>query len=127
MRVTSSIPRGEEAPPSAAGESSRRPHGDLQPMGPRRLPGLLVARIGVTGDSDTWIIGQDPLDSFPHFRGPVSHQDLTRMEGIPDTHSTSVVEGHPAGTGGRIQEGVQDGPVRHGIRSILHPLRFTKG
>src|SRR5207245_8229428 len=56
----------------------------------------------------------------------VSDDDLAGMQRIPDPHTAAVMERDPRCAGGRIEQCIEDRPIRDRIEAVPHPLRLAK-
>ena len=80
-----------------SGSASAIDHRDLDFVTPRSLYGLVVPRVHMTRNADARIVGQHALQSLGGFRCSIGDDHLPRMEGIPDTYPTAVMEADPGG------------------------------
>src|SRR2546423_550682 len=46
------------------------------------------------------------------------------MQAVANAYAAAVMDAYPGGAASRVNERVQDRPIRDGIRAILHPLRL---
>ena len=52
----------------------------------------LVAGIGMAGDSDTGIIGENALEPLAHFRSAIGDDHLPGMKRVADADAAAVME-----------------------------------
>ena len=56
---------------------------------------------------------------------PVGDDDHAAVDRVADPDAAAVVDAHPGGAGGDIEERVQDRPVRDRIGAVAHRLRLA--
>ena len=102
-------------------EPASAKHRNLDLFLPGEGDGRVVSRVGVAGDAEPRIGGQDALEA-PGGGGPaVGDDDHPGMDRIADPHSPAMVDRDPGRPGGRVQEGVQNRPVGDGVGSSFIP------
>ena len=77
-------------------------------------------------DANAWVIGEDALQPLAHLGRTVGDNDLAGVKRVADANAATVMKGHPARAAGHVQQGVEDGPVAHGIAAVEHGFRFAK-
>src|SRR5919202_1597434 len=120
-------PRATDRPASAFGGArsfSGGPTRRFETVFARRLPRLVIAGVEMAQDTRARIGRQHALETLRALVGPVGDHDHARVDRIADADPAAMVHAHPRRTGCRVQEGVEDRPVRDGIRSVLHRLRL---
>src|SRR5438094_10651074 len=80
----------------------------------------------MTRDADPRIVREHALEPPAGGCRPVGDADLSRVQRVPDSDAAAVVERHPAGAGGGVQQCVEDRPVGDGVRAVLHRLRLAE-
>src|ERR1700693_6394480 len=68
--------------------------------------GLRISSIDVPGHADARIIGEHTLDTLSHFFGAVGYGDLAGMLRVADAHAAAVVNRHPRGPAGGVEQGI---------------------
>src|SRR6185436_5132884 len=86
------------------------------------LLGSFVPRIDVPDHSHAGIIGQDPGQFLCGQFRAVGKRDLTGMDGAANAHPAAMVDGHPRRARSGVDHGVQQRPVRDGVRPVEHRL-----
>ena len=67
-------------------------HRELNSVSRGRCYCCFVSCIRVPGDTDSRIIGENPLESFAHLGSAVGDDYLPRVKRIPDTYTATVME-----------------------------------
>ena len=86
---------------------------------------LVVPGIDMSRDSDSGVVRQHPIQPLRHLICAVSHNHLSRMQGVTDTDTASMMKRNPARPRRRIEQRIQNRPVGDGITSILHRFGFA--
>ena len=86
-----------------------------------------VARIRVTHHAGGRIVPEHALDALGGGVGAVADDHHTRVLGKADAHAAAVVEAHPGGAAGGVEQGVEQWPVRHGVGAVPHGFGFSIG
>src|SRR5271166_1189430 len=100
-------------------------HRDLDSLLLREVLGFVVAGVGVAGDADAGIVGQDALDALGHLVSAICNRHLSGVLRVADAHATSVVDGDPGRAAGGVEQGVEQGPVGDGVAAIFHGFGFS--
>src|SRR5438093_848158 len=101
------------------------PRGHPDPVLVCQANGVLVARVGVAHDTHSRVRRQDAHD--PPFRvlGAVAHEQGPGVRRVSDPHTAAVVDGDQIRAGRRVQQRVEQRPVRDRIGAVPHPLRLA--
>src|SRR5437588_2545185 len=102
-------------------------HRDLDALAAGKIDGFFVARIRMAEDAHSWVGCKDSLNTLRHHFAAVRDCHLTGMQGITNTHATTVVNRYPRGAGSRVQHRVQQRPVGYSIAAILHRFCLAEG
>src|SRR6266571_9046095 len=86
---------------------------------------ILVTRVGVAHDAHPRVRRQDAHDPPLRVLGAVAHEQGAGVRRVSDSHAASVVNGNQIRAGRRVQQRVEQGPVRDRIGAIPHPLRLA--
>src|SRR5262249_49782517 len=86
-----------------------------------------IPGIHVTGNPDARVVGEDTLDARSHLGRAVSHGHLAGVQGIADAYTASIVNRNPARSAGGIEQGIEQRPIGHGIRTVEHFFCFAEG
>src|SRR5438128_2117867 len=86
--------------------------------------GVLVARVRMADNAHPRIRREHARDPALRVLRAVAHEQGACVRGISDPDATPVVDRHQVGARSRVQERVQQGPVRDRIRAVPHPLRL---
>src|SRR5438045_754098 len=87
---------------------------------------LLIASIGVPGNSDAWIVRENTFNALRHQLSAVGDSHLSGVLRVSDAHPAAIVNGDPACATGSVQQGVKESPVCNGITAIPHGFGFPK-
>src|SRR4051794_27634452 len=93
---------------AARSESRSVPHRNAYAALLRHLHRAVVARVDVADDAHAGVVGEHPLDLLRGEVGAVGDTDLARVQGAAHPDAAAVVEGHPGGTRGGVDKGVED-------------------
>src|SRR5579883_1714605 len=102
-------------------------HGDLELLGAGGLDGQLVAGVGVARHAEGRVVGEHALQAPVHHLGAVGHGHLAGMQRVAHADAPAVMEAHPGRARGGVEEGVEHGPVGHGVGAVLHALGLAVG
>ena len=104
-------------------EPSAHAHGrQVERVRARSGERVLVARIGVAGDTHPGIGREHALEPLGRVVGPVGDDDHARVDGVADPDPAPVVHAHPSRARGDVHERVQDRPVGDRVRAVTHCL-----
>src|SRR5260221_11325312 len=79
----------------------------------------------MTHDANPRVTGEHTLELFVRIGAAVGDHDHAGMDRIADADAAAVMHRHPGGAARRVQERIQNGPVRDGIAAVAHALGFT--
>src|SRR6185312_9535058 len=77
-----------------------------------KLLRFFISSIGVAGDSNPRIVGEDALDTFGHQIGTVGNRHLTGMLRVADANTAAVVNRDPTCATRGIEKRIEEGPIR---------------
>src|SRR5215469_8593724 len=103
----------------------RSHHRDLYPCSPREIDGLSISRVHMPRHPHSRVVRQHPFDAFRHLFGAVRAGHLPSVLRVANSDSSTVVDGYPGSPARRIYQRVEQGPVRHCVRPVLHRLSFA--
>ncbi len=78
-------------------------------------------------DAGAGVGSQHPLKAKFGLGRAVGHDDHAGVNGVADSHAAAVMDGHPRGPGGGVEQGIQDGPVGDGVAAVPHGLGLAVG
>jgi len=109
------------------GCSGFRQHRDVDAPLTSDLDGPFVARIHMAHHAHARVRGEDALQLAARQVRAIGDHDHARVLAVADAHATAMVDAHPRGTRGRVDQRIEQRPIRHGVRAVLHGLRLTVG
>ncbi|MOA56388.1 hypothetical protein D3C78_1803580 [compost metagenome] len=71
-------------------------------------------------DAGGRVVMQDAGDTLGGFIGAVTDDHHSGVLGEAHADAAAVVQRHPGGTAGGVEQGVEQRPVGYGIRAVLH-------
>ena len=66
------------------------------------------------------------LDAFGHGIGAIRHCYLPGVQRVADAHAAAIVNRNPRRARGGIQQGIEQGPIGHGVAAVFHALGFAE-
>ena len=78
-------------------------------------------------DAGAGVSGQDPLEPSLRRVGPIGNDNHPCVDRIPDSDPATVMDRDPTGAARRIEQGIEQRPVRDRVRAVLHVLGFSIG
>src|SRR6185312_9796154 len=87
----------------------------------------LVARVGMTHDTGTGIVREYAFEREVRAIAAIRDDDDACVERIPYSHAAAVMETHPRGPAGRVEQRVEKRPVGDRVRSVPHTLCLAIG
>src|SRR3972149_115703 len=85
---------------------------------------LRVPRVRVAHDAEARVRRQHPLDPLLGGVRPVADDERARVRAVSDPHAATVVHGPEISARRRVEERVQDRPIRDRVAPVPHPLRL---
>ena len=73
------------------------------------------------------VVPEHPLDAFGGGVGAVAHDHHACVLRVAHAHAAAVVQAHPGGAAGGVEQGVQQRPVADGIAAVLHRFGLAVG
>src|SRR5215831_16845063 len=117
------------APPATGGalERGRDEAWQVERVLPSAQQSFLVAGIGMPHHAARWIVPQHASETPCRGLGAIAHDHHAGVLRVADADTAPVVDRHPGGTGGAIEERVEERPVRYRVRPVAHGLCFAVG
>ena len=104
-----------------------RDHRQVQVVLARARDGLVVARIGMPHHAGGRIVPQHARQPRIGLDAAVAHDHHAGVLREAHAHAAAVVQRHPGGARGAVEQRVQQRPVGHRVRSVAHRLGFAVG
>ena len=91
----------------------------------RRINGNIITRVCVADNAQAGIGGEDAGETLRGFGRAIGYDHLPGVLGIAHPNATAVMEGNPGRAADRIDQRIQNCPVRDRVGAVFHRFGFA--